>query len=96
MRDDDRQILRRPYFFDDGFDAEGNEVRGVHHLSFARNLVRQYEWPLLMWQTNPDFPYKGAGIDALYDAGGAANLTAGYYFVPPAPAAGAYIAAALA
>lgn len=84
VNDLERRFLRRPYFFDDGLDADGVEQRGLHHLSFARNLVAQYEWPVLMWQTNPDFPAKGTGRDALYGPGGAANVGGGYYFVPAA------------
>lgn len=83
--DTSRRFLRRPYFFDDGLDANGVEVRGLHHLSFVRNLGEQYEWPVHMWQMNPDFPKKGEGIDALYRIGGAANIGGGYYFMPPAP-----------
>jgi deferrochelatase/peroxidase EfeB len=82
--DASRHFLRRPYFFDDGLDADGKEVRGVHHISFVRELVIQYEWPIVMWQTNPDFPKKGTGMDALYTRGGAANIGGGYYFMPPA------------
>jgi len=96
MRDQSRRMLRRPYFFNDGLDATGEEVRGVHHLSYVRNLTEQYEWPVLMWQTNPDFPKKGTGRDALYESGGAANIGGGYYFMPPAPARkGDYIGSAL-
>lgn len=84
MSDLHRRFLRRPYFFDDGLDADGEELRGLHHLSFARNLGAQYEWPVLMWQTNPDFPEKGSGRDALYGPGGAANIGGGYYFIPAA------------
>jgi deferrochelatase/peroxidase EfeB len=93
--DTDRRFLRRPYFFDDGLDPNGKEIRGVHHLSFVRRLTEQYEWPVLMWQSNPDFPQKGAGIDELYESGGAANLTSGYYFMPAAAATGSYIGAGL-
>jgi deferrochelatase/peroxidase EfeB len=85
INDDSRRFLRRPYFYNDGVDASGEEARGVHHISFVRNLAVQYEWPVLMWQMNPDFPHPGAGRDALYDAGGAANVGGGYYFLPPAP-----------
>lgn len=93
--DTDRRFVRRPYFFDDGLDAGGDEVRGLHHMSFARRLTDQYEWPVLMWQTNPDFPSKGAGGDELYKSGGAANMTGGYYFMPAAAAAGSYLGAGL-
>lgn len=81
--DTSRRFLRRPYFFNDGLDAQGLELRGIHHISFVRDLVSQYEWPVLMWQTNKDFN-DGPGMDALYARGGAANIGGGYYFVPPA------------
>ena len=93
--DESRRFLRRPYFFDDGLDATGEEVRGLHHLSFARNLAAQYEWPVHMWQMNKDFPHPGAGLDALYEIGGAANIGGGYYFMPRAAAEGDYIGSAL-
>lgn len=83
--DKSRRFLRRPYFFNDGLDAHGDEVRGLHHLSFARDLVTQYEWPVLMWEMNRDFPAPGAGLDALYGLGGASNIGGGYYFVPRNP-----------
>jgi len=83
LKDEDRQILRRPYFYDDGLDSTGQELRGVHHLSFARNLTRQYEWRVQMWQMNPNFPTNHTGTDLLYDPrGGASNVGGGYYFVP--------------
>jgi deferrochelatase/peroxidase EfeB len=96
MKDDTRRFLRRPYFFNDGLDAGGEEARGLHHISFVRNLTAQYEWPVQMWQMNPDFPHSGAGRDALDDAGGAANIGGGYYFLPPAPVGrGHYLGSAL-
>jgi deferrochelatase/peroxidase EfeB len=95
MDDLERRFLRRPYFFDYGLDAVGQVVRGLHHLSFARNLGAQYEWPVLMWQTNPDFPTPGAGRDALYGPGGAANIGGGYYFMPGAALKGDYVGAGL-
>lgn len=92
MDDMERRFLRRPYFFNDGLDDDGEEVRGLHHLSFARDLVGQYEWPVLMWQTNPDFPIPNAGSDALYGiSGGAANIGGGYYFIPAAAADHDYV-----
>jgi deferrochelatase/peroxidase EfeB len=95
ITDDERRLLRRPYFFNDGLDSSGLELRGVHHLSFARDLMKQYEWPVLMWQTNPDFPTPGAGMDALYGLGGASNISAGYYFIPAAADGASFIGAAL-
>ena len=85
IKDDSRRLLRRPYFFNDGLDANADEVRGIHHLSFARNLGKQYEWPVHMWQMNKDFPEPGTGIDQLYKVGGASNVGGGYYFIPSAP-----------
>lgn len=85
MMDVSRRILRRPYFFNDGLDAKGEENRGIHHLSFARNLGLQYEWPVHMWQMNKNFPTPGAGLDKLYEVGGASNVGGGYYFIPAAP-----------
>jgi deferrochelatase/peroxidase EfeB len=85
IHDSSRRMLRRPYFFDDGLDANGEEIRGLHHLSFARDLLAQYEWPVQMWQMNKDFPHPAAGIDALYELGGASNIGGGYYFMPAAP-----------
>jgi deferrochelatase/peroxidase EfeB len=83
IKDDDRKIVRRPYFYDDGLDAHGQELRGVHHLSFARNLALQYEWRIQMWQMNQNFPDPHSGADSLYDVrGGASNVGGGYYFLP--------------
>ena len=91
MDDLERRFLRRPYFFDDGLDIAVDELRGLHHLSFARDLAAQYEWPVLMWQTNTDFPTPGAGRDALYGPGGAANIGGGYFFMPRAAGDDAYL-----
>ena len=85
IKDDTRRFLRRPYFFDDGIDSNGEELRGVHHISFVRNLATQYEWPVFMWQLNEDFPRRNTGPDALYTHGGASNSGGGYFFVPAAP-----------
>jgi deferrochelatase/peroxidase EfeB len=85
IMDKTRRILRRPYFFNDGLDMTGDEVRGLHHLSFARDLAKQYEWPVHMWQMNKDFPAPGTGLDKLYEVGGASNVGGGYYFIPGAP-----------
>jgi deferrochelatase/peroxidase EfeB len=85
IMDHERRMLRRPYFFNDGLDSQGEEVRGLHHLSFARDLAKQYEWPVQMWQMNRNFPTPGTGLDPLYGIGGAANVGGGYYFMPAAP-----------
>jgi deferrochelatase/peroxidase EfeB len=81
--DNERRFVRRPYFYFQGVDQDGSELRGLHHISFVRNLRKQYEWPVEMWQTNPDFPVPGTGIDALYQI--ATNVGGGYYFCPPGP-----------
>ena len=84
LLDNERPILRRPYFYDDGIDDEGEELRGVHHLSFTRQLGPAYDWRIRMWLMNAMFPTKGAGVDALYGRlGGATNVGGGYYFIPP-------------
>jgi deferrochelatase/peroxidase EfeB len=83
IKDEDRQIVRRPYFYDDGVDASLQELRGVHHLSFMRNLGLQYEWRVQMWEMNSKFPGSSTGIDLLYEPnGGASNVGGGYFFVP--------------
>ena len=55
---------------------------GLHHLSFVRNLAMQYEWPVLMWQINPDFPARGTGRDARFTTLAVGVLL---YFMPAAP-----------
>lgn len=81
--EESRRFYRRPYFYDDGLDGD-KELRGLLHLSFARNLATQYEWPVHMWQMNANFPNAGDGRDALYTIGGAANICGGYFFIPAA------------
>jgi deferrochelatase/peroxidase EfeB len=92
----ERRFLRRPYPFFDGVDANGSVICGLHFIAYMRNLRKQFEWVAQIWQTNPDFPEKGAGIDALYGKGILSNVTGGYYFCPPAPrGAGGFIGSAL-
>jgi len=91
-----RRFLRRPYPFFEGIDAEGHMKTGLHFVAYMRNVTRQFEWVVQMWQTNPDFPAPGAGIDALYASGILSTVRAGYYFCPPAPKGeGDYLGAGL-
>jgi deferrochelatase/peroxidase EfeB len=48
-----------------------------------------------MWQTNPNFPEPGSGGDELYRIGAAANMSGGYYFMPPAPPGSGHVGAGL-
>ncbi len=85
VHDLDRRFLRRGYPYFDDLDAAGEVQSGLLFLAFARDLRRQFEWPVLNWQTNPDFPIPNTGIDALYASGVLTNIAGGYYFCPPAP-----------
>ncbi|MDB5269091.1 MAG: Dyp-type peroxidase [Hymenobacter sp.] len=81
----ERRFLRRAYPYLDGLDENNALNCGLLFMAFARNLRKQFEWPIQMWQTNPDFPVKDTGIDALYGRGILSNITGGYYFCPAAP-----------
>jgi len=83
VADLDRRFLRRGYPFFDGMAADGTIVCGLLFLAFMHDLRKQFEWPVLNWQTNPDFPFPGAGIDAFYASDVPANMTGGFYFCPP-------------
>lgn len=85
VHDLERRFLRRGYPFFENLDEAGDVQSGLLFLAFARDLRKQFEWPVLNWQTNPDFPAPGAGIDALYGRGVLTNIGGGYYFCPPAP-----------
>lgn len=84
IADLDRRFLRRGYPYFDGIDATGRVSCGLLFLAFMHDLRRQFEWAAQMWQTNPDFPVRGTGIDALYGRGVLSNVTGGYFFCPPA------------
>lgn len=90
--DTDRRFLRRPYpFFSEQpqtGDRMGKLQYGLQFLAFMRNLGKQFEWVTRMWQMNPDFPFPGAGIDALYANKILSTIGGGYYFCPPAPKRG--------
>lgn len=47
-------------------------------------LRKQFEWPVQSWQTDPDFPSPGTGIDVMFSSGVLSNISGGYYFCPPA------------
>jgi deferrochelatase/peroxidase EfeB len=81
----ERRFLRRGYPFFDGLDGDKQLQCGLLFLAFARDLRKQFEWPVQMWQTNPDFPEPGTGVDALYGRKVLSNIAGGYYFCPPAP-----------
>jgi deferrochelatase/peroxidase EfeB len=79
-----RRFLRRPYPFAEGIDANGNLSVGLHFLAFMKSIQHQFEWVVRLWQTNPDFPEPGIGIDALYAHEIISTVGGGYYFCPPA------------
>ena len=82
----DRRFLRRPYPFFSQEDAVGGKLGfGLQFLAFMRNLGKQFEWVTRMWQMNPHFPVRDAGIDALYANHILSTIGGGYYFCPPAP-----------
>lgn len=87
----DRRFLRRPYPFFDGVDASGDLVVGLHFLGYMRSLRDQFEWIVQQWQTNPDFPRRGAGMDVMYREGILSAIDGGYYFCPPAEGGTHYI-----
>ncbi|CUS37847.1 Dyp-type peroxidase [Candidatus Nitrospira nitrificans] len=84
ISDLDRRFLRRGYPFFHGLDETGKIQCGLLFLAFMRDLRKQFEWPVQMWQTNPDFPVPNTGPDTLYGKGILSNVTGGYYFCPPA------------
>ena len=78
--DDLRRIFRRGYPLYEGGNA--GLVRGLVFISYGRTLSTQFEFIFRAWLTNPDFPFPGAGVDAL-KVFEKQVLTGGYYFVPP-------------
>lgn len=85
ISDVERRFLRRGYPFFDGLDSAHSVCCGLLFIAFMRNLRKQFEWPVQMWQTNPDFPIRDTGIDTLYAKNILSNIAGGYYFCPPAP-----------
>lgn len=85
IADLDRRFLRRGYPFFETEPTTGSASSGLLFMAFMRDLRKQFEWPVLNWQTNPDFPRKGSGIDALYGNKILSNVNGGYYFCPAAP-----------
>jgi deferrochelatase/peroxidase EfeB len=84
----ERRFLRRAYPFFDGLDGDGKLACGLLFMAYMRNLRKQFEWPVHMWQLNPDFPAPDTGIDAMYGKGVFSNIAGGFYFCPPAPKPG--------
>jgi deferrochelatase/peroxidase EfeB len=82
IADLDRRFLRRNYPYFEGLETTGRISCGLLFLAFMRDLRKQFEWSAQMWQTNPDFPLPGTGIDALYGRGVLSNVRGGYYFCP--------------
>lgn len=78
--DELRRIFRRGYPLYEGGNA--GLTRGLVFISFGRTLSTQFEFIFRAWLTNRDFPFPGAGVDAL-KAFEEQVLTGGYYFVPP-------------
>lgn len=87
----ERRFLRRAYPFFDGLDSARSVSCGLLFMAFMRNLRKQFEWPVQMWQTNPAFPLPGTGIDALYAKKILTNVAGGYYFCPSAPTRSAFV-----
>ena len=85
VADLERRFLRRGYPYFEGLDATGSVSCGLLFMAFMRDLRKQFEWPVQNWQTNPDFPGPGTGIDVMYGKGVLTNISGGYYFCPPAP-----------
>jgi deferrochelatase/peroxidase EfeB len=85
VHDLDRRFLRRPYPYFKGLDSRGEVECGLLFLAFMKSIKQQFEWPVQIWQTNPDFPIPGTGVDALYANGIISTIGGGYYFCPPAP-----------
>lgn len=87
----ERRFLRRAYPFFDGLDSSHSVHCGLLFMAFMRNLRKQFEWPVQMWQTNPDFPLRDTGIDTLYAKRILSNIAGGYYFCPPAPTENSFV-----
>ncbi|GEP50931.1 hypothetical protein FNO01nite_16030 [Flavobacterium noncentrifugens] len=84
VADLERRFLRRGYPYFDGLETGTDKIAcGLLFLAFTRNLRKQFEWPVESWQTNPDFPEPGTGIDIMYGSGVLSNVSGGYYFCPP-------------
>ena len=83
INDLDRTFLRRPYPYFDGIGVDGEPEVGLHFVAFMRSITRQFEHVVQMWQTNPDFPVPGTGIDILHREKIIQAISGGYYFCPP-------------
>ena len=54
-------------------------------MAFMKDIRSHFEWVFEMWMMNRDFPYKDAGVDALFSSETSRVVAGGYYFCPPAP-----------
>lgn len=75
-----RRLFRRGY----PLIAAGPEGtrRGLIFAAFGRTLTTQFEFMTRAWTINQDFPFPGAGVDALRRFESQV-LCGGYFFVPP-------------
>jgi deferrochelatase/peroxidase EfeB len=83
--DNDRNLLRRGFPYFQGVRADGKLEVGLQFLAFMKDLRSQFEWRVESWQLNPDFPYLGTGIDAMFANKILQAEGGGFYFCPPAP-----------
>lgn len=88
ISDLDRRFLRRAYPYFEELESPGEVSLGRLFFAFMRALGQQAEWAVQIWQSNPDFPVKGVGVDPLFSHHIAATLAGGHYFMPPAPSNG--------
>jgi deferrochelatase/peroxidase EfeB len=76
--DGKRRLFRRGYPLVLA-DVEATK-RGLVFVSFARTITTQFEFITRAWTNNPNFPFPGAGVDALRAF--ETVLCGGYFFVP--------------
>jgi deferrochelatase/peroxidase EfeB len=77
LSDLERRFLRRSYPFFDGLDDQRPSINGPHFIAFMKSIQQQFDHVVNMWQTNPDFPIAGNGIDALYASGVLSTIDGG-------------------
>jgi deferrochelatase/peroxidase EfeB len=77
--DEARRVFRRGYPL---VLADVEETkRGLVFVVFARTITTQFEFITRAWTANKDFPFPGAGVDALRAF--EQVLCGGYFFAPP-------------
>lgn len=77
--DADRRIFRRGYPIVTA--ATTGLQRGLVFICFGRTITTQFEFITRAWTTNENFPFPGAGVDALRAFEHV--LAGGYFFIPP-------------